>query len=257
MGTLKKLSCVDGNYSNNMVEVATPKQAAEWAPVLPKVTKVSATQSEIGSDILTVFKDVVTIRVQNVTDIALGTLGEITRLSDEQVAKYPALLNRFEPQAILETDAVFAIAIRDGKVIASVYGIRSDDNGERQLHVGNLNSDGSERGIALPLVAALFLGDAHFSGKAPNGEGVARILPNGDVNIGSTRVFARLGFYASRFFTHPLTLRNPQKGLEASIEPEGSELSYLQLSGVATIIETHAIGALAGYNVRFGEKLKD
>jgi len=243
----------------NTITYSNEAEAHEWAPILQDANASSSANGKgengngAGKDIFSGSNGVVTLHVRTMSKVTdMDTLAQITRLSDEQVARYPALLNRFKPEQALCNDAILAYAKRDEKIVASVYGIREIVEGGAILKVANLVSDGSERGIGLPLTAALHTGDAHFHKAAVNGEAIARILPDGTVNAGSARVFTKLGFVANRFFTHPVTLENPQKGMAGSAEPHGGELKYLAFHGIASKIQTRAIGALINWNVKFG-----
>lgn len=234
---------------------ASQAEISEWAPLLTSMDKTSSGGSSVEF-ILSAAKNSVAIKVLNASDLNLETLGQITRLSDAQVAKFPGLLNRFDPQAALNEDTVFAIAMRRKELIATVHAKRSDDNnGVRLLHIANLNSDGSERGLAVPLTAALIIGDAHWTGSIANGEAIARVLPDGSANLGSTKTMMRLGFYAAEYFTHPVTLRNPQKTARGSAEVDGADLKYILQRGDAAEIEARSIAALTGWTVRFGKSL--
>lgn len=78
-------------------------------------------------------------------------------------------------------------------------------------------------------------------------------MPNGDANVGSTKTMMRLGFYVSKYFTHPATLRNPQKSIKGSAEPSSGELKYLLQKGDANEIETRSLLALSDWTVRLGK----
>lgn len=149
-----------------------------------------ATTSEPG-DLLSAVLDQTFITVRNTADLSLATLGEPTRLNDAQIAKHPALLNRFDPEAVMASDGLIAFASRAGTIIAAIHAARGLDQNESVLNLGSLVSDGSIPGIAVPLIAALFVGNSHWTGEEVGGAGVARILPNGMVNIGSSKTLSQ------------------------------------------------------------------
>lgn len=231
---------------------ASSNENAEWKPLL-LATGGHSIGGFASDDLLSASKGSVIIKVQNASELSMEKLGQITRLSDAQLAKFPGLLNRFDPQAAMSRDTVFAYAMQGEKLIATVYVIRSNNDEGRSLHIANLNSDSSERGIAVPLTAALILGDTHWAGSPAKAEAVARILPNGEANIGSTKTLMRLGFYAARFFTHPITVRNPQKTALGSVESNGEKLKYLLLRGDAEEVESRSIAVLSDWRIRLGK----
>lgn len=235
-----------------MMHDASSDEKAQWAPLL-LATGGNSNGGSTSDDLLTASKGSITIKVQNASELSMEKLGQITRLSDAQVAKFPGFLNRIDPQTATSEDTVFAYAIRDKELIAAIYATRSNYGEGRSLHIANLNSDNSERGIAVPLTAALILGDTHWAGSPSNAEAVARVLPYGEANIGSTKTLMRLGFYTARFFTHPITIRNPQKTALGSVEANGEKLKYLLLRGDAEEIESRSIAVLSDWRTRFGK----
>lgn len=102
------------------------------------------------------------------------------------------------------------------------------------------------------MIAALFLGEAYCSSEELHGEAEIRILPDGRVNS-SCKTFARLGFWPDEYFTHPVTLRNPQKAIAGSAEPNGGPLKYLRLKGKADEVADRSRLALENWTVEFGQ----
>ena len=169
--------------------------------------------------------------VSRVQDFGLPILGDVTRLSDEQVAKHPALLNRFDSQKAWFSNVLLAIAIRNGKIIAAVIGELYETGKSAALELCNLVSDSSQKGVAKPLLAALYRGALACAGCAPSIRAYARVMPDGRANVASTKTLMRMGVYAAELVTHPVTFRNPQKALGESLEPDGQELRYFLLIG--------------------------
>jgi hypothetical protein len=231
------------------MKTATSDETTEWAPILPDSNKMTGLETDKVRDLLVATRDQTTIYVRNNADISLPVLGEVTRLNDAQTAKHPALLNRFDPEAVMANDGLLALAEHSGTIRAAVHAARTSDD---ELSLGSLVADGSIKGIAVPLIAALVLGDEHWTGTAKTGSGVARILPDGMVNIGSSKTLSRLGFYALRVFTHPMTLRNPQKAVNGSAEAGGAPLWYLRFEGRADEVADRSREALDGWSTEFG-----
>lgn len=230
---------------------ATPEIADEWAPILP-TQQATAHAERSDRSVLVARSAGIVIRVQPAAALSITELGEITRLNDAAVSKHPAFLNRFDPETAIQGDTLFATAWRGGTLLASVQA--TSEVGKtvkhRTLKIGYLVSDGSVRGIAHPLIAALIRGDAHCKSVPANGEAVARVLPDGMANIGSTKTLMRLGFYAAKVITYPLTLRNPQKGCGQLAEPNGAPLRYLLLRGDSVEIRERANAVLKAWTTR-------
>ncbi|CUI01884.1 hypothetical protein [Leisingera aquaemixtae] len=231
---------------------ATPEEAAEWAAIIPNVDEGVEPKLFEKQDLLSAFDGEVTITVRKALNLTGCLLGEITRLCDAQTAAHPGKLNRIDPEALMMADGIFAFATRANLVVAVAYAERCLEAGQTALHVSHVVSDGSRRGIGLPMIAALFLGEANSTGKEAHGAAEVRILPNGTVNS-SCKTFARLGFWADEYFTHPVTLRNPQKAIAGSAEPNGDPLKYLRLEGKADEVADRSRLALENWSVEFGQ----
>lgn len=183
--------------------------------------------------LITVDHGDVEILVAPVQDFGLPVLGDVTRLSDEQVAKYPAFLNRFDPENAWKSNVLLAIAKKGSKLIAAVTGELVTAGDRAVMTVCNLVSDGSKKGIALPVLAALYRGALLWAGREIGLRAYARVMPDGRANVASTKTMMRIGVYAADLITHPITARNPQKALDDSAEPNNQELRYMLLVGDA------------------------
>jgi hypothetical protein len=234
------------------MKYATPNEADEWATFVPKAQKNDEQKHDVSKDLLSATLDQTTITVRNTADLSFAELGEITRLNDEQTAKHPALLNRFAPEAVMAGDGLIAFATRQGTVIAAIHATRGFDQDVSVLNLGSLVSDGSFSGVSVPLIAALFVGNSHWSGTEVGGSGVARILPDGMVNIGSSKTLMRLAFYGEEVFAHPMTLRNPQKAIAGSAESDNGPLWYLRLKGKASEVADRSREVLEHWSVELG-----
>ena len=234
------------------MKYATTSEAEEWASIVPNAEGGNELKQGEPGDLLSAVCDQTVITVRNIADLSLATLGEITRLNDEQTAKHPALLNRFDPETVMASDGLIALASRAGTIIAAIHAARGLDKDESVLNLGSLVSDGSIPGISVPLIAALFVGNSHWSGEEVDGAGVARILPDGMVNIGSSKTLMRLAFYGSEVFTHPVTRRNPQKAIPGSAEGDNGPLWYLRLKGKASEVADRSREALEHWMVKLG-----
>lgn len=171
------------------------------------------------------------ILVARIQDFGLTVLGDVTRLSDEQVAKFPAFLNRFDPEKAWNSNILLAIVKKGLKLIAAVTGEIFDSGNSAVMTVCNLVSDGSQKGIALPLLASLYRGAMVCTVSAPSIRAYARIMPDGRANVASTKTLMRLGVYAADLITHSVTARNAQKAIDDSLEPDGQPLRYVLLIG--------------------------
>ncbi len=231
---------------------ATPESAANWAPIIPNVSDDVEPKLFEANDLLSAYRDQTTITVRNADNLSFKALGELTRLSDAQSLKHPGLLNRLDPEALANGGGLVAFASRANLITAVVHACQSEAQKATCLHVGGLVSDGSVPGIGVPLVAALFLGNGHRSGEEDDGEAEARILPNGHVNVGSSKTFMRLGFCGTEVFSHPVTTCNPQKTVSGSAEPDGAPLWYLRMAGKACEIADLARDALDAWSVTLG-----
>lgn len=234
------------------MKYATTSEAEEWAALVPSAEDSNELKHSEPGDLLSAVFDQTVITVRNTANLSLAALGEITRLNDEQTAKHPALLNRFDPEAVMATDGLIAFASRAGSIIAAIHAARGLDQDDSVLNLGSLVSDGSFQGISVPLIAALFVGNSHWSGEEVGGAGVARILPDGMVNIGSSKTLMRLALYGSEVFSHPVTLRNPQKAISGSAESDNGPLWYLRLKGKASEVADRSRGALEHWSVELG-----
>ncbi|GAA6176739.1 hypothetical protein [Sulfitobacter pacificus] len=231
---------------------ATPEEAGRWAAIIPNVSGEVVPKVAEEHDLLSAHYDQITITVRNAGDLSVALLGEITRLNDAQTAQHPGLLNRFDPESVKEGNGPVAFATWNNLIVAAVCASRVWHNDTCVLHVSSLVSDKSAPKIALPMLAALFLGHEHWIGAAAEGVGVARIMPRGLVNIGSSKTLMRLGFYAAEVFEHPVTTRNPQKAIAGSAEADGANLQYLRLKGDAEEMADRSRMALENWSVKFG-----
>lgn len=194
------------------------------------------------------------IIVRNVDDVSWNDIGAYTRLSDEQVAKHPALLNRLEPETLMQSNALVGLVWSGKRLVAGALGLRiKAEDGKPCTHWGGLVSDGSQQSIGRSLLACLILGDEHMRGAAVESEAIARVLPDGVVNIASSKTLMRLGFYAHHLVDHPVTLKNPQKGLQGSAEPNEANLRYVALHGDPVTTTECARQALSTWSVAFGK----
>lgn len=228
---------------------ATPEEAQQWEAIIPNANDVVSPKVLEPADVLTAYRDGITIIVRNTADLSPRLLGEITRLNDQETAKHPEQLNRFDPEAVMEGGGIIAFATSANRLIAAVRGIRRTENDQQTMHVEALVSDGSVRGIATPLVLSLFLGEAWTSGLMRDGEAIARVLHCGTVNLGSSKTLARLGFHAAEVFTHRLTWRNAQKACYGDQAEPDSRLTYLRLKARAKVIWSAVPQILEGWDI--------
>lgn len=234
------------------MKYATPEEAAEWSALIFNAGEGIEPKLFEKDDLLLAFDGEMKITVRKALNLSKRLLGEITRLCDAQNAKHPELLNRVDPEALMMESGMFVFATHENLVVAAAHANRCQVKGKTTLHVAHLVSDGSRRGIGKPMIAALFLSKAHCTGNEVDGEAEVRILPDGTVN-GSCKTFARLGFWAEEYFTHPVTLRNPQKAVAGSAEPADGALKYLRLKGKADEVADRSRIALEDWSVEFSK----
>lgn len=230
--------------SRTGMAVATPGETKLWTPLLGEAGEDDPI---LATGDLILRKGDITLCARQAGDLSHEELGAITQLHDAQVGRYPGLLNRFDPEAARNSDSVFAYASRGRTLIAAAMGTR-EAGAERRLHLGATNSDGSVRGIAVPLLAALVRGDAMFAGKAAEAEAYIRVMPDGATNRPAAKMLMRLGFYPVRYHTHPVTWRNPQKAATGSMEPDGGALKYLLLQADRGELAARVALALQGWH---------
>lgn len=199
-------------------------------------------------------KENIAISVYRGVDVPVWGRAHYTKLADGAVSKHPALLKRLDPAAVFAEDTVVTLALRAGSLELAVYADCGTDDDGPYLFCKGLVSEGRVNGVVPALIAASFVGAARLIGCFPSGRAVARILPDDQVNIGSSLNFARAGFYAARAYSEKIELHNIQRAIDGSAEcgADGLFTRALEMRGKAKDVRRRSIENLDGWTLKYG-----
>lgn len=194
----------------------------------------------------------VTIHVRNAEDVPDQVRGQYSTLVHKAVGTHPALLKRADPEIVFGSDAAVSFVTRGGDLELGMFATRDEDEDGPFLFCKGLVSHERVNGVVPALIAATFVAEARRSGRFASGKAIARILPDGSVNVGSSIGFARLGFFGRRVFTERVTLDQIHRAGSAEHEPHGLVTRALEMYGKAKDIEPRARELLSSWNLTFG-----
>lgn len=201
-------------------------------------------------------KDDLTIVAFNGGDVPTTFRGIYLSMAEKAVSRHPALLKKIDSVVVFGTDTVVALIGCNGRVELGMYATREEDANGPFLFCKGLVSFERINGFVPTLIAATFLADAHWSGRFASGKAIARILPSGSVNIGSSIGFARVGFFGTRVFSELIKPDQAHRAVAGSPEsgPNGLFTRGLEMYGKAKDIEPRARNVLSDWDLTFGKR---
>ncbi len=149
----------------------------------------------------------------------------------EVFSKHSANLKALNMAEVLAPDHGLTFALRQGCLEAALYYNRSEcDEGVCLFYKGVISME-RVRGLVAPMIATTAFAENTRQGKDITGRAVALVLPCGKINVGSTKVFSRAGFFPTRFFKSKIDAQNIHRFVTA--EPDGIHTRSMLMEATA------------------------
>lgn len=199
-------------------------------------------------------RDGLCFAVFNAVDLPTWAGADYARLAYQTIAASPAMLRRFDFEAILSSENLVVFFLCEDTFLAGAYAQPEYRDGKRVLVHRGYVSSGKQRGLARVMIAALHVADTYRSGIPADGEAVARALSDGTINEASSTPFADAGFHGVRNFVAPVGPADVHLVPYATRWPEGYWIGSHLMTGKAEKIAARAADILADWPLIWGPK---
>ena len=190
-------------------------------------------------------------------DAPAQIVGRYASLAYRTIAAHPAMLRSFDFDRIASAENLLVFVCRDGAppeedLLAAAY-VHAEVRGDRRVlvHKGYVSS-GRERGLARVMIAALHIADIYRLKVPADGEAVARILRDGNINVASSTPFSDAGYHGVRNYAARIGARDAHLEPFAEKRPDGFWVGCHLMEGKAEKIAARAEDILADWALTWG-----
>lgn len=187
----------------------------------------------------------VELRVYDIQNVPLRVAGGYAASYSAVFSEHNSFLDALDMNQVLSGENGLAVALQDDEVIAGCWYSRSNQDVETWVKIAGLISTGKVRGVAAPLVSAIWSAEQERDPIPVFGRAIVRIMPDNRYNVLSSRALSQSGFYPAEDGSQNITARNVHLALTA--EPDGESFRYAEFIADPAMLKRNAAINLADW----------